>query len=208
MPNVTAIVIGAGHCGLAMSRCLADRSIDHVVLERGEVANSWRTQWWDSLRLLTPNWLTRLPGYCYQGDEPDGYLTAREVGQLVEDYATATAAPVRTHTTVTSVRPDDGGFVVHTEQGSWQARAIMLAAGACAIARVPVVHEGVPAGISMLTPMDYRTPGQLAEGGVLVVGASASGVQIADAQQNRQCRDTDGPDVPSARELEHESSMG
>lgn len=183
MPKVTTVVIGAGHCGLAISRCLAQRSIDHVVLERGEVANTWRTQWWDSLRLLTPNWLTRLPDYCYQGDDPDGYLTAREVGQLVEDYATVTVAPVRTHTTVTSVQPDDGGYLVHTDQGPWKARAIVLAAGACAVARVPAVHEAVPPGISMFTPMDYRNPDQLPEGGVLVVGASASGIQIADEVQ-------------------------
>jgi putative flavoprotein involved in K+ transport len=183
VPKVTTVVIGAGHCGLAISRCLAQRSIDHVVLERGEVANTWRTQWWDSLRLLTPNWLTRLPDYCYQGDDPDGYLTAREVGQLVEDYATVTVAPVRTHTTVTSVQPDDGGYLVHTDQGPWKARAIVLAAGACAVARVPAVHEAVPPGISMFTPMDYRNPDQLPEGGVLVVGASASGIQIADEVQ-------------------------
>ena len=79
--STTTVVVGAGHCGLAMSRCLADRSIDHVVLERGEVANSWRTQRWDSLRLLTPNWMTRLPGFAYRGDDPDGYLTARQVAR-------------------------------------------------------------------------------------------------------------------------------
>ena len=76
MLKTSAIVVGAGHCGLAMSRCLADRSIDHVVLERGEVAHSWRTQRWDSLRLLTPNWMTRLPGFSYRGDDPDGYLAS------------------------------------------------------------------------------------------------------------------------------------
>ena len=74
MTAVTAVVVGAGHSGLVMSRHLTERSIDHVVLERGEVANSWRTQRWDSLRLLTPNWMTRLPGWVYQGDDPDGYL--------------------------------------------------------------------------------------------------------------------------------------
>ena len=72
MLKTTTIVVGAGHCGLAMSRCLAAQSIDHVVLERGEVAQAWRTQRWDSLRLLTPNWMTRLPGYAYHGDDPDG----------------------------------------------------------------------------------------------------------------------------------------
>ena len=180
MPKVTTVVIGAGHCGLAMSRCLADRSIDHVILERGETANSWRTQRWDSLRLLTPNWLTRLPGYSYRGVEPDGYMTAPQVVQLIDEYAGVTGAPVRTRTTVTSVRPADGGYLVGTDQDSWEVRAVVLASGACNTAAVPALHESVPAGITMLTPMSYRTPGQLPEGGVLVVGASASGIQIAD----------------------------
>ena len=87
MLKTTTVVVGAGHTGLAMSRCLADRSIDHVVLERGEVAHSWRTQRWDSLRLLTPNWMTRLPGFAYGGEDPDGYLTASETAQLIADYA-------------------------------------------------------------------------------------------------------------------------
>ena len=104
MPGTTAVIIGAGHCGLAMSRCLAARSVDHVVLERGEVANSWRTQRWDSLRLLTPTWMTRLPGYAYRGPDPDGYLSARQVTAMLADYAGASAAPVLTGTTVTSVR--------------------------------------------------------------------------------------------------------
>ena len=180
MPKVTTVVIGAGHCGLAMSRCLADRSIDHVVLERGEAANSWRTQRWDSLRLLTPNWLTRLPGYSYRGEEPDGYMTAPEVVQLIDEYAGVTAAPVRTHTAVTSVQPRDGGYLVRTDQDLWEAQAVVLASGACNTAAVPALHEAVPAGITTVTPMSYRTPRQLPEGGVLVVGASASGIQIAD----------------------------
>jgi len=77
MHHTTVVVVGAGHCGLAVSRCLAARSIDHVVLERGEVADSWRNQRWDSLRLLTPNWMTRLPGFAYSGSDPDSYLGAR-----------------------------------------------------------------------------------------------------------------------------------
>lgn len=73
MRTATTIIIGAGHAGLGMSRCLAERSIDHVLLERGEVANTWRTERWESLWLLTPNWMSRLPGFGYQGDNPDGY---------------------------------------------------------------------------------------------------------------------------------------
>ena len=104
------MIIGAGHAGLAMSRCLTERSIDHVVLERGEVAHSWRTERWDSLHLLTPNWQSRLPGYDYQGDDPDGYRALPEVIEFLASYAKAIAAPVRTHTTVTSVRPTEFGI--------------------------------------------------------------------------------------------------
>jgi putative flavoprotein involved in K+ transport len=179
MLKTTTIVVGAGHCGLAMSRCLADRSIDHVVLERGEVAHSWRTQRWDSLRLLTPNWMTRLPGYAYRGDDPNGYLRAAEVVELVERYAKESAAPVLANTTVTSVRPHDAGYLVQTDQDVWHARSVVLAAGASAVANVPALADGVPASVNTLTPADYRNPDELPNGGVLVVGASASGVQIA-----------------------------
>ena len=106
--HTTTVVVGAGHCGLAMSRRLAERSIDHVVLERGEVAHSWRTQRWDSLRLLTPNWMTRLPGHAYSGADPDGYLAVPELVGLLGDYAGP--APVLTGTTVTSVRPHGQGY--------------------------------------------------------------------------------------------------
>ena len=188
MLNTTAVVVGAGHCGLAMSYCLAERSVDHVVLERGEVAESWRTQRWDSLRLLTPNWMTRLPGYSYRGDDPDGYLGTADVVQLIAGYAKETAAPVRANTTVTSVRPAGGGYVVQTDQDVWHARAVVLAAGASTVANVPALHRGVPADIAQLTPDTYRNPGRLAEGGVLVVGASASGIQIA-GELHRSGRD-------------------
>ncbi|MGD9527742.1 NAD(P)-binding domain-containing protein [Pseudonocardia sp.] len=175
MPHVPVVVVGAGHCGLATSRHLADRAIDHVILERGEVAHSWRTQRWDSLRLLTPNWLTRLPGYAYGGPDPDGYMTAAEVVQVIDAYAAG--APVRTGVTVTSVRE---GFRVGTDHGEWTADAVVLASGACNVAKVPPVAEALPPGIASLTPADYRNPSQVPDGGVLVVGASASGVQIAD----------------------------
>lgn len=179
MLRTTTVVVGAGHCGLSMSRCLADRSIDHVVLERGEVAHSWRTQRWDSLRLLTPNWMTRLPGYAYRGDDPDGYLAAADVVELIKGYAKESGAPVRANTTVMSVRQAERGYLVQTDQDLWHARTVVLAAGASVVAKVPALQGGVPADITTLTPADYRNPGQLPDGGVLVVGASASGVQIA-----------------------------
>jgi putative flavoprotein involved in K+ transport len=182
--RTTAVVVGAGHAGLAMSRCLAERSIDHVVLERGEVANSWKTERWDSLRLLTPNWQSRLPGgYRYAGADPHGYRTMPETIEYLEGYAQAIAAPVRTHTAVSSVRAIDEGYALATSQGEWRARVVVLASGACNIAAVPALAAAVPASIRTLTPSQYRNPAQLEPGGVLVVGASASGVQIADEIQ-------------------------
>ena len=174
------MVIGAGHAGLAMSRCLAERSVDHVVLERGEVANSWRTERWDSLRLLTPNWQSRLPGYGYDGDEPDGYRTMPEVIDFLARYAKVIAAPVKTGTTVTSVSATDDGFVIASDKGVWNCRTIVLASGACNVPRVPSIAAMVPPGIAIVTSKDYRNPEQLDDGGVLVVGASATGTQLAD----------------------------
>ena len=108
--RVTVAVIGAGHTGLAVSRMLTERSIDHVVLERGEVANSWRRERWDSLRLLTPSSQSRLPGYRYEGADPDGFMTMAEVVDFIDGFAKAIDAPVRTQTQVTRVRPDDDGY--------------------------------------------------------------------------------------------------
>ena len=102
--KTTTVIVGAGHAGLAMSRCLAERGVDHVVLERGMVANSWRTERWNSLRLLTPNWQSRLPGYGYEGDDPDGYRTMPEVIAFLDRYAKVISAPVEVDTTVTSVQ--------------------------------------------------------------------------------------------------------
>src|SRR5215218_6213016 len=113
-----------------MSRCLAERSIDHVLLERGEVANTWRTERWDSLRLLTPNWQSRLPGYRYTGEDPDGYMTMPQVRDFIGRFAKTLAAPVLTNTTVTSVRRSDDGYTVVTDQGDWHCATVVLATGA------------------------------------------------------------------------------
>jgi putative flavoprotein involved in K+ transport len=178
--HVTTIVIGAGHAGLATSRCLSERSVDHVVLERGDVANSWRRERWDSLRLLTPNWQSRLPGYRYEGEDPDGFMTMAEVIEFVSRFAEIAAAPVRTQTAVTSVRQTDDGYHVATDHGDLRCRTLVLASGACNVARVPHLQQAVPTSIECFTPLDYRNPDQLPEGGVLIVGASATGVQLAD----------------------------
>jgi putative flavoprotein involved in K+ transport len=172
-------VIGAGHAGLAASRFLTDRSIDHVVLERGEVANSWRRERWDSLRLLTPNWQSRLPGLAYDGPDPDGYMTANEVAGFIARYASLTQAPVRTHTAVTSVTHDGEAYTLVTTTGELRARGVVIASGACNRPNVPAVRAAVPAAVAQFSTFDYRKPGDLPEGGVLVVGPSATGLQLA-----------------------------
>ena len=178
--RVTAVVIGAGHTGLAVSRMLTERSIEHVVLERGEVANSWRRERWDSLRLLTPNSQSRLPGYRYEGGDPDGFMTMPQVVDFIEGFSAAIRAPVRTHTEVTNVRPVDAGYRILTSRGELECRSLVVASGACNVPSVPALRGAVPSSVASITPFDYRNPQSLPEGGVLVVGASATGVQLAD----------------------------
>src|SRR5262249_38845871 len=158
------------------------------LLERGSVANSWQRERWNSLRLLTPNHQSRLPGYRYEGSDPDGYMTMAEVVGFVRGYAAASGAPVREQTTVTSVRLLDTphrahstqsdstsySYTVLTTEGEWQCRCLVLASGACNLPSVPALRANVPAAIECISPLDYRHPGQLPDGGVLVVGASAT----------------------------------
>jgi putative flavoprotein involved in K+ transport len=176
---IDAIVIGAGHAGLAASYCLSERSIDHLVIERGEVANSWRHERWDSLTLLTPNWQSRLPGFGYAGDDPDGFMTMQEVVSFIADYSRQNKTPIQTGTTVTSVTQTNGGFKVVSDHGQWHCRSIVIASGACNQPAIPKVASNLPSDIQQVTPWEYRNPDQLEEGGVLVVGASATGLQLA-----------------------------
>jgi putative flavoprotein involved in K+ transport len=178
--RTTTVVIGAGHAGLAVSHYLSRRSIDHVVIERGEVANAWRTQRWDSLRLLTPNFQSRLPGLAWATDDPDGFMTMPEVVDFIDRYAAASRAPVRTHTSVLAVDAFDGRYRVTTDRGIWDAPTVMLASGGSAVAHVPELAADVPPTVMTITPDVYRRPEDLPAGGVLVVGAAASGVQLAD----------------------------
>jgi putative flavoprotein involved in K+ transport len=135
--------------------------------------------------LLTPNWQSRLPGFRYDGDDPEGFMTMPEVVAYLGRYAAAVDAPVETNTTVTSVRAagDGSSYRVTTSEGEWRCRSVVLASGACNVADVPAVAEAVPDGIASMTPSDYRNPEQLEEGGVLIAGASATGAQLADEIQ-------------------------
>jgi putative flavoprotein involved in K+ transport len=151
-----------------------------VVLERGEVANSWRRERWDSLRLLTPNWQSRLPGFRYDGAEPNGYMSMGEVIDFISRFAAVSDAPVRTQTAVTSVTHTDAGYQIATNNGAFRCRTVVLATGACNVPHVPALRQAVPESVHCFTPFDYRNPDSLPDGGVLIVGASATGVQLAD----------------------------
>lgn len=179
MRKVDTIIIGAGHAGLSVSYCLSELEIEHVVLERGAIANSWRKERWDSLTLLTPNWQTRLPGFQYSGDHPDAFMSMPEVIRFIEDYAEFSKAPVETETEVTRVTRCDREYQVETTRDTWCCRCIVIASGACNRPAVPALSAQMPEGISMFTPHRYRSPRDLPNGGVLMVGASATGLQLA-----------------------------
>jgi putative flavoprotein involved in K+ transport len=179
MRRTEAVVIGGGQAGLAMSRCLAESNVDHVVLERGRVAERWRSERWDSLRLLTPNWQSRLPGFRYQGPDPDGYMRMPEVVDFLERYARSFAAPVEEGTTVLALEPADGGYRVATDRETWETPSVVIATGHCDTPVVPAFAGGLPGDVVQVVPTRYRNPDQLPAGGVLVVGASATGVQLA-----------------------------
>jgi putative flavoprotein involved in K+ transport len=180
MRRTEAVVIGGGQAGLAMSRCLSDAGVDHVVLERGRVAERWRSERWDSLRLLTPNWQSRLPGFRYDGPDPDGYMTMAEVVDFLDRYARSFRAPVEKGTNVLALEASAGGYRVTTDRGLWEAPSVVIATGHCDTPLVPELASQLPDDLVQLVPSDYRNPRQLPEGGVLVVGASATGVQLAD----------------------------
>ena len=180
--QTSCVIIGAGHSGLAVAYYLSKAGIDHVILERGEIANSWKTERWDSLTLLTPNWQSKLPGFAYDGDDPDGFMSVQDTIRFIENYAQFSKAEVRTGTTVTSLAqsPSGAGYAVETDQGSYQCEIVVVASGACNLPSIPAIADSVPQSVGNFHPLAYQNPGDLPDGGVLVVGASATGLQLAD----------------------------
>jgi putative flavoprotein involved in K+ transport len=181
---IDTVIVGAGHAGLAVSRRLTNAGRDHVVLDRGGVAERWRSERWDSLHLLTPNWMTRLPGWCYTGPDPDGYMSASELVRHLERYAASFHAPIVPDTNVLEISatrsPGCARFCVVTDSGTWHARHVVVATGPHGRPHLPGGLSGISSRVEVLTASSYRNPDTFPPGGVLVVGASASGVQIAD----------------------------
>jgi putative flavoprotein involved in K+ transport len=177
MRETETLIVGAGQAALSLSRYLTQARRRHVVLERGRVGEAWLSRW-DSLRLLTPNWLNQLHGAPAHADV-DGYLGARELVDYMRRYARSFRAPVHEQTSVVSVARADGGFRVDTDRGAWRAANVVVATGHAAEPRVPAVSCDVPSPLLQLHSSRYRNAAALPPGGVLVVGGGPSGQQIA-----------------------------
>jgi putative flavoprotein involved in K+ transport len=180
MQHTDTVVIGAGQAGLAMSRSLTERGVEHVVLERGRVADRWRNETWDSLRLLSPNWMSRLPGWSYKGPDPHGFMTAAQVVSYLQGYADASNAPVEEESAVERVELDGDRFDIISSDQTWRAGNVVVATGWCDRPAVPAMAFQLDPELTQVVPAAYRRPADLPDGGVLVVGASATGVQLAD----------------------------
>ncbi len=180
MLRTDAIIIGAGQAGLAASRALSRRGIEHVVLERGRVGERWRSERWDSLRLLTTASQSTLPGLPHAGVDPEHFMPAGAFADYLGRYARALAAPVVTGADVVAVDASYGGYQIATSDHCWYARSVIVATGACDMPYRPAQADNLPSSVTQISPANYRAPEHLPDGGVLVVGASSSGVQIAE----------------------------
>ena len=179
---VETIIVGGGQSGLAMSYWLRQSGREHLILERGRIAERWQSQRWDSLCLLTPNWTVSLPGYEYDGPDPDGFMGKDDLHQILVDYAERIEAPIRTGVSVLDVRREDerDRYVLQTNEGELVARNVVIATGPFGIAAQPDFSASLPADIAQVHSSEYRNPTQLPPGDVLVVGSGASGFQIAE----------------------------
>ena len=178
MRDAHTLVIGGGQAGLAMSYHLRRRGIEHAVLERGRIAETWRTQRWDSFTVVGPNWSVSLPGAPYAGPDPHGFMPRDELVRYLESYAQLISAPVETGVAVQHVEPDDAGWRAMTSTGEVRARNVVLATGAYQLPIVP--KHSFHSSIVTLHSGSYKRPAQLPDGGVLVVGSGQSGAQIAE----------------------------
>ena len=175
-----AVVVGAGQAGLATSYHLTRHGIEHVVLERGDVANTWRTERWDGFCLNTPRFSQRLPGLEYRGPDPDGFSSLEETLRYFDEYAALVSPPVRTGVEVTAVRANSGLLELETDDELLRATNVVVATGAYQRPAPTSLRTAVPQDVFQLNTSDYRRPEELPEGSVLLIGGGQSGCQISD----------------------------
>ncbi|HET9255732.1 MAG TPA: MSMEG_0569 family flavin-dependent oxidoreductase [Pseudonocardiaceae bacterium] len=175
------VIVGAGQAGLSMSYHLTQRNVDHIVLEREQIGHEWRERRWDSFCLVTPNWQCQLPGFPYTGDDPDGFMVRKDIVRYIEEYARSFAPPVIEDVAATRLRRDrKGKYLLGTTRGELIADQVVLATGPYQVPLIPRLADRLPEGLTQLHSSQYRNPGQLPAGEVLVIGTGQSGCQIAE----------------------------
>ena len=180
-PHVPVVVVGGGQAGLSLSYYLAQRGIEHLVLEKSEAMHTWSSQRWDTFCLVTPNWQCQLPGHAYDGPDPDGFMKKGEILDYLAAFRRKVDAPLREGVAVTRVaRRPDGGFDIVTSEGSFTADQVVAASGGYHVPIVPRFAERLPGSILQVHSAQYRNPQSLPQGAVLVVGSGQSGAQIAE----------------------------
>jgi len=181
--HIETIIVGGGQAGLALSYYLTQQDRPHIVLERGRIGESWRSQRWDSFTLITPNWTIQLPGFEYRGDNPGGFLSRGEIVRYLEQYAGSFKAPLRDGIQVTAVQQqsEGEGYLVETNEKSFSASNVVLATGAYQKPKLPQGSKTLSKDIYQIHSSQYRNPESLPSGAVLVVGTGQSGFQIAEA---------------------------
>lgn len=180
MPTNTPVaVVGGGQAGLATSYWLKQHDIEHVVLERGQSGDAWRKRW-DSFCLVSPNWTLNLPGFPYDGSDPDGFMPRDEIVDYVEQYRDFVDPPMESPVAVRGARPLDSGWRLSTSDGEWDAEQLIVAGGSFQTPAVPDVASSISGDVHQVTSDTYRNPRELPDGAVLVVGSGQSGCQIAD----------------------------
>jgi putative flavoprotein involved in K+ transport len=188
--QIETVIIGGGHAGLTMSYYLSQHGREHVILERGRVGERWRSERWDSFCFQFPNCTIELPGYKYQCHDPDAFAPGHEIVRFIDGYADFINAPVRSGVTVTSLEQAsrEGRYLIHTQNGTIEAGAVVIATGPYQRAVIPTMSSDVPKNIFQVHSSAYRNSNQLPPGAVLVVGSGASGCQIADDLQESGCQ--------------------
>ena len=176
--RIDTLVIGGGQAGLTMSHQLKRRGLSHLVLERRRIAERWRSERWDGLKFQFPNWSVRLPDFPFPHSDPDGFADVGEIVAFIEAYAAFVAPPIRCGVEVRRLRRDADGFVAETSDGNIAARNVVVATGPYQRPKPAPLFD--PLDIFKVHASDYKSPAQLPPGAVLVVGAGASGAQIAE----------------------------